>query len=64
MRAPYCKDFMEEIAECEHIEKEIKKKAVERAKFEGIEKDKRLKDPADRYFGKLEQYAMDKMSYY
>ena len=38
---------------------------MERAKHEGIDKDERLKNPADQlYFNNLQRYAMDKLSYY
>ena len=38
--------------------------ALERAKIEGLDKHERLKDPNDRFFGKLGEYAMFKCAYY
>ena len=38
--------------------------ALERAKFEGIDKEDRLKTPGDIYFNNLEAYAMARLSYY
>jgi E3 ubiquitin-protein ligase MYCBP2 len=43
---------------------EIKKKALERIKFEGLDKDKRLHDPADKFYNKPEEYAMTRLCYY
>ena len=40
------------------------KKVVERAKFEGLDKDKRLSDPNDRFFNNLRAYSIFKLSYY
>lgn len=40
------------------------KKVVERAKFEGIDKHDRLKDPNDRFFNNLRDYSIYKLSYY
>ena len=42
----------------------MEKKAVERAKFEGLDKHERLKQPGDHFYGKLKEYAMFKLSYY
>jgi RCR-type E3 ubiquitin transferase len=42
----------------------VKKKSLERAKFEGIDKHDRLKDPNDRYYNKLPEYSMFKLAYY
>lgn len=39
-------------------------KAVQRAKHEGLDKDKRLKDLNSPYYGKLKEYAMYKCAYY
>lgn len=46
------------------MEEDILKKAVERAKFEGIDKHDRLKDPNDRFFNNLKAFAIYKLSYY
>jgi hypothetical protein len=45
-------------------EKLVSKKALERAKFEEIDKDPRLKDPSDSFYNKLEDFAMFKLAYY
>lgn len=42
-----------EITESVKIEDDVKTKAFERGKFEGLDKHDRLKDPKDLYFGKL-----------
>ena len=42
----------------------VVKKAMERAKFEDLDKDPRLKKRGDPYFGDLLGYAMKRLSYY
>lgn len=64
IRAAYCHELSEQLVELEAAETDIKKKAIERAKHEGIDKHERLKNPADRFYGKLEEYAQQKLSYY
>jgi hypothetical protein len=52
------------------LKKELKlkdlvvKKAMERAKFEDLHKDPRLKKPGDAFFNDLLGYAMKRLSYY
>jgi len=46
------------------MEEEIKSKALERAKIEGLDKDKRLKNKDDVYYNDLQKYAMARLSYY
>eukprot|EP00349_Pseudokeronopsis_sp_Brazil_P010615 CAMPEP_0202977526 /NCGR_PEP_ID=MMETSP1396-20130829/84296_1 /ASSEMBLY_ACC=CAM_ASM_000872 /TAXON_ID= /ORGANISM="Pseudokeronopsis sp., Strain Brazil" /LENGTH=105 /DNA_ID=CAMNT_0049716277 /DNA_START=1822 /DNA_END=2139 /DNA_ORIENTATION=+ len=46
------------------IEEDVMKKVVERAKFEGIDKNPRLSDPNDRFFNNLRAFAIYKLSYY
>ena len=52
------------------LEKELKlkvvveKKAMERAKFEDLHKDPRLKKKGDIYYNDLFGYAMKRLSYY
>lgn len=46
------------------MEDEVLKKALERAKFENIDKHERLKDPKDKFFNNLRGYAIYKLSYY
>ena len=38
--------------------------SIERIKIEGLDKDPRLKDPKDKYFNKLEEFGMTRISYY
>lgn len=46
------------------MEEDIKAKALERAKHEGLDKDKRLQNKDDQYYNDLEKYAMARLSYY
>ena len=42
----------------------IEAKAAERAKFEGLDKEKRLSDPNDHYYNKPGDFYLYKLSYY
>ena len=46
------------------MEDDVLKKALERAKFENIDKHERLKDPNDKFYNNLRGYAIYKLSYY
>jgi hypothetical protein len=50
--------------EAEKMEEEVLRKSLERAKFEGIDKHERLKDPNDRFYNNLRAYSIYKLSYY
>ena len=58
---PEINGLLEEVCK---LEEEIKVKALERAKHEGLDKDERLKKPGDQYFNDLEKYSMARLSYY
>lgn len=62
--ARHCPILHKETTEINEIEKKVMKKALERAKFEGIDKEKRLKDPTDAYYNNLQAFAMYKLAYY
>jgi E3 ubiquitin-protein ligase MYCBP2 len=64
MDAPHCPVINHEIVESIKIEEDIKKKSLERAKHEGIDKDERLKDPNDPYYNKIQEFALFKLAYY
>ena len=40
------------------------KKALERAKFEGLDKNPRLKDPNDKFYNDIKAFSIYKLSYY
>jgi hypothetical protein len=46
------------------IEDDVKKKALDRAKHEEIDKHPFLKDPTNRFFQDLQKLAMFKLTYY
>ena len=54
----------EELVEGRRIEDDVLKKVVERAKYEGIDKNPRLNDPNDRFFNNLRDFSIYKLSYY
>jgi hypothetical protein len=64
INAPHCPALVEELSESKRIEDDVLKKVVERAKFEGIDKHDRLKDPKDRFFNDLRAFSIYKLSYY
>ena len=47
MCAPHCPMIHNELTKINELEKDLMKKAVERAKFEELDKDPRLKDKND-----------------
>jgi hypothetical protein len=53
IRAPYCKEISEILIEAESYEKDLKKKAIERGKHEGIDKHEKLKDPNYAFHNKF-----------
>ena len=46
------------------VEEDLKKKAIERGKHEGLDKDVRLKDPTYAYHNKFEDFCLFKLAYY
>lgn len=53
-----------EIRKQELFEEGVIKKALERAKFEELHKHPRVTDPNSRFYGRVEEFAMSKLSYY
>jgi len=53
VKAPYCKEISKILDQAEIYEENLKKKAIERGKFEGLDKHDRLKDPNDAYYNKF-----------
>jgi hypothetical protein len=51
--APHCPELNKETTVIVEFKTLVMKKALERAKFEGIDKDDRLKDSNDIYFNNL-----------
>lgn len=64
VNASHHPEIAKELKLIQDIYEEIKKKAVDRLKYEGYDKDERLHNPADRYYNKPEEYAMARLSYY
>jgi E3 ubiquitin-protein ligase MYCBP2 len=64
IEAPHCPALHQELSECFKIEVEVIKKSIERAKFEGIDKDPRLNDKADPYYNNVQKWALFKLAYY
>ena len=64
MELDHCQPLRPALAAVKAIRDVVEGKAVERAKFEGLDKHDRLKKPGDHFYGKLKEYAMFKMSYY
>ena len=53
MELDHCGPLRPALAAVKQIRDIVEAKAAERAKFEGLDKDPRLKNPADHYYGKL-----------
>jgi len=60
IEAPCCPSIHQELQDNWRFEEEVKKKALERSKFEGIDKHPQLKD----FDNDLQKYAMFKLAYY
>lgn len=50
--------------EAKELEAQVRAKAIERGKLEGLDKDERLKDEHDDYFENYEEYCLDRLAYY
>ena len=64
IEAPHCPALHSELTEAWKIEEEVIKKSVERAKFEGLDKEPRLKLAGDIYYNNIQGYALYKLAYY
>jgi E3 ubiquitin-protein ligase MYCBP2 len=64
LEAPHCPQVHNEIVESKKIEDDVIKKALERAKHEGLDKEARLNIPGDPYYQNLQKWAMYKCAYY
>ena len=56
--APYSPEVTKEMELIKATYEDIRKKAVDRLKYEGLDKDKRLHDPKDKFYNKFEEYAL------
>ena len=52
------------IEENKKLYEEIKEMSLKRLKFEGLDKDPRLSDRSSPWFGKMEEFALKRLSYY
>ncbi len=52
------------LSECKLLEKEVKEKALMRAKVEGLDKDPKFQDPSYHYYNDLEAYSLYKCAFY
>ena len=57
-------DLQKMIEENKKLYQEIKEMSLKRLKFEDLDKDPRLTDPNSPWFGKKEEFAMKRLSYY
>lgn len=64
IKADHCPRIKNELKEAEKIEDAVVKKAIERAKFENLHTNSRLKDKNDRFYNDLKGFALYKLSYY
>ena len=52
------------MAECTKIEDDVLAKVLERAKFEGLDKDPRIDKVGDRFYHDLRGFSIYKLAYY
>jgi hypothetical protein len=50
--------------EAERYEEDLRKKAIERGKHEGLDKHERLKKPDDPFYNKFQDFCLFKLAYY
>ena len=62
--APQHPEIAIEMKKTTDLFEDIRKKALDRLKYEGLDKDKRLHDPNDKFYNKPEEYALTRLSYY
>jgi hypothetical protein len=62
--APHCAQIAQLLKKEELFEDIVVKKAMERAKFEDLHKEKRLHQPGDRFYNDLKGFSLYKLSYY
>jgi len=62
--AKQCPSLDAEIKKQEIFEKDVISKAMERAKFEDLHKHERVNKKGDRFYNKLQEFALAKLSYY
>lgn len=62
--APHCPQIASITQRSTLFEEDLKKKAIERGKHEGLDKDVRLKDPTYAYHNKFEDFCLFKLAYY
>lgn len=60
----YNKEIQNEMLKIKELFQAIREMALQRIKFEGLDKAPRLSDPKDRFYNKLEEYALACLSYY
>jgi len=53
IEAPYCNEIQNELKPSKILKEVVVKKAVERAKIEGLDKEPRIKNPDDEFFNNL-----------
>ena len=51
--------LVQEISYLEQLKAQVMKMSLQRAKHEGIDKDKELRNPQHKYYNDLQGYAMD-----
>ena len=64
MNCNYVPELDKILKEAKDLKMAVKKRAVERLKIEGLDKDERLANPEDAFFNRPEEYAMHKLAYY
>jgi len=56
--------FRDQVTAALAVKADVEKKALQRSKFENIDKDPRLSDPGDRFYNNLPAWSMFKLAYY
>ena len=59
-----CSEVVEELEPLLAMKKEVEKQALENAEKQGLLQDERLSNESDAYFGKPQEYANHRCSFY
>ena len=64
INAPHCPEICSILEWADKYESELKKKAIERGRHEGLHKDSKYLDPSYAYHNKFEDFCLFKLAYY
>ena len=64
IKASTCPEIQQFMDKMNAYETDLKKKAIERGKVEGLDKDKRLKDKSYHHYNRFEDFCVQKVAFF